>query len=200
MGVELNAQEDYLHTVLTICTMIVCLQAERLKFLHLKAYSKKFSQMTVTGMWGWAQTALCLALQQNVEWWFEKQERGRNEIQFSALVVGRLEKCWTMERNPGVRRSFLWDIIFWDGRRVLVQTAVAEQQSLGAETSDTYFSWVWKLETWDYSSGMGLVFCLLEDSHLLTVSFRAKKKKIIPVLLLFIRMHTYIGPSAYDLG
>lgn len=131
--VGLSVQGDCLYPILAICAMIVCLYTERLKFLHLRAYSKKFSQMMITGIWGWTKTALHLTLKQNIGWWFEKQERGRNEIQFSALVVACLEKCWTMERITGVRRSFLWGVVFWDRRRVLVQAAVAKKQRLGSQ-------------------------------------------------------------------
>ena len=38
-----------------------------------------------------------------------------------------------MERNTGVRRSFLWGVVFWEGRRVLVQAAVAEHQRLSSQ-------------------------------------------------------------------
>lgn len=131
MRVGLNVQGDCLYPILAICAMMVCLYTKRLKFLHLKDYSKKFSQMMITGIWGWTKTALHLTLKQNIGWWFQKQERGRDEIQFSALVVACLEKCWTMERNTGVRRSFMWGVIFWDGRRVLFQAAVAQKQRLG---------------------------------------------------------------------
>lgn len=93
----------------------------------------------------------------------------------------------------------MWGVIFWDGRRVLLHAAVTEQQRLGS--GNVRHSFLLGLEArslrLQYWHGPGLLPS--EDDHLLTVPFKPNEK-IIPLVSLFIRMHTHIGASAYDLG
>lgn len=88
----------------------------------------------ITRIRRWVEGAQRLTLRRNVGQWFEKQER--EEMRYSSLpwCLSGLKKCWSMERNTRVRRSFLWGVIFWEGRRVLIQAAVAEPQRVSSQS------------------------------------------------------------------
>lgn len=104
-----------------------------------------------------------------------------------------------MERNPGVRRSFLWGVIFWEGRRVLVQAALAECQRWSSQSIRHLFFMGLEAESQKLQYWLGPGLCLLGEWLPSHCTFQGKEKEKSSSLSFYKDSHI-CQASAYGLG